>query len=219
MKFISEALRSLSVRFERRPIGDVDALIEFVRTRASYVAQTSLYGYLKARMGTQYPRYFADEVFSSSIRIAAARLFVSCLGDLTVYSAAVVGQDRRLSGADLTALAHHCFETGVERHLSDFPAVNSAEAIADFALRSAEVHWASAADSSTAFAKSGADIVRFAPVVDEFKALDREIVANSVSFRWRDVREQLRRRIDPQAISGDWLARCAEIPAPRSKAP
>jgi hypothetical protein len=44
-------------------------------------------------------------------------------------------------------------------------------------------------------------LLRYAPIVDEFKELDREIVRNSIRFRWRDVRAQLRRRLRPEAFN------------------
>ena len=55
-----------------------------------------------------------------------------------------------------------------------------------------------------AFAGSIDDLIRNAPVVDEFKALDAPIVRNSIRFRWRDVREELRRRLDAAAVAADW---------------
>lgn len=41
-------------------------------------------------------------------------------------------------------------------------------------------------------------------VINEFKELDREIVTNSIRFRWRDVRETCRRRVDGDEIARDW---------------
>jgi len=66
-----------------------------------------------------------------------------------------------------------------------------------------------AAAGEAAFAGSVADLIRFAPVVDEFKMLDGKFVANSIRFRWRDVREQFRRRADAAAIVADWRLRSA----------
>src|SRR5512146_1291709 len=42
------------------PIADRDALRRFLESRASYVTQTSLYGYLRTRAGMRYPQLFAD---------------------------------------------------------------------------------------------------------------------------------------------------------------
>jgi hypothetical protein len=81
-----------------------------------------------------------------------------------------------------------------------------ADALTDFVARSAATHWASSVEGVAAFAGSENDIIRFAPVVDEFKALDREIVSNSIRFRWRDIREQLRKRIDAEGVCDDWLS-------------
>jgi len=206
--FLPKPLRGLAIRFDRSPIDTVELLIEFVRTRASYVAQTSLYGYLKARMGTRFPILFQDDVFSSSIRIAAVKLFVSCLGDLTVYAVAIASRDRRIGVPEAAALASHCFRHGMERGLAGIPPeLVPANAVADFEGRAASTLWANAAQGTTAFAGSEKDIVRFAPVVDEFKALDEGIVSNSIRFRWGDVREQLRKRIDVDRVCDDWRDR------------
>jgi len=210
-RLLPRSLRALAIRFDRSPIDTVDLLTEYVRTRASYVAQTSLYGYLRTRMGTRYREHFEDKVFSTSIRGAAVRLFVSCLGDLTVYAVAVVNSRRPLDATEAAALAEHCFRHGIERGLAEVsPEMIPADALTDFVARIAVVHWANSAEGATAFAGSENDIVRFAPVVDEFKVLDREIVSNSIRFRWRDIREQLRKRIDAEGVCDDWLSRANE---------
>jgi hypothetical protein len=214
---LPKSLRGLAIRFDRSPIDTVEVLTEFVRTRASYVAQTSLYGYLKTRMGTRFPEYFEDDVYSSSIRFAAVNLFVSCLGDLAVYAVAVASRDQRLDAREAAALARHCFEHGMDRTLADLaPELVPADAVSAFGSRSAATNWANAAHGMAAFRGSEGDIIRFAPVIDEFKALDREIVSNSIRFRWLDIREQLRKRIDTERVCGEWLSRSADATTPES---
>ena len=62
-------LRTLG--FIRLPrIENRDQLIEFIDSRASYVSQVTLYTYVKARAGTQYPKLFSNEDFLTSLRIA-----------------------------------------------------------------------------------------------------------------------------------------------------
>ena len=188
-------------RFERRRLDTPDALAEFLRTRSSYVAQTALYGYLKARMGTSYRNYFEDDTFSASIRIAAVKLFLSCLADLTVFAAALSERDGALPPGGAAALASRCFRQAAERGLADTGAGPvPAETLEAFHLRVRATDWAAAAEGRRAFAGSEADLIRFAPVIDEYKALDREIVTNSIRFRWRDARDQLRRRLDAPAL-------------------
>ena len=188
-------------RFERHRLNTSDVLADFLQTRSSYVAQTSLYGYLKTRMGTSYRIYFEDDTFSDSIRTAAVKLFLSCLADLTVFAAALCERDGALPPGGAAALAQHCFRRAAERGLADAGAGPvPAEALERFGLRVRATDWPAAAEGRRAFSGSEADLVRFAPVIDEYKELDREIVMNSIRFRWRDVRDQLRRRIDAPAL-------------------
>jgi hypothetical protein len=42
--------------------------------------------------------------------------------------------------------------------------------------------------------------VYWAPVVEELKALDEEIVRNSVRFRWQEIRQQLRLLLDAHSV-------------------
>lgn len=207
---LSGPVSALKVRFDKSPIDSPDSLSEFVRTRAAYISQTSLYGYLKARMGTQYRVYFEDETFSAVIRAAALKLFVSCTGDLSVFAVATAGRDGRLQASEMTALARHCFATALERTLSDEDRrLLPPELVAAFERRTESTYWSNAAVGENAFSGSGADLVRYAPVIDEFKALDEEIIRNSIRFRWRDVREQFRRRVSPEALCRRWRARAA----------
>ena len=191
-------------RFERHRLDTPDRLADFLRTRSSYVAQTSLYGYLKTRMGTSYRIYFEDDTFSASIRIAAVKLFLSCLADLTVFAAALSERDGSLPPGGAASLAARCFRLAAERGLADAGAGPVPEDVLErFHVRIQATDWLeAAADGRRAFAGSEGDLVRFAPVIDEYKALDREIVTNSIRFRWRDAREQLRRRLDAPALAG-----------------
>jgi hypothetical protein len=42
--------------------------------------------------------------------------------------------------------------------------------------------------------------VRWAPIVENLKELDEEIVKNSVRFRWQEIRRDLRRNLDAGAV-------------------
>jgi len=209
-KWFADLWRGVSTRFDRSPIGSVESLTGFVGTRSAYVAQTALYGYLRTRMGTQYREIFQDEAYSVSMRQSAAQLFVSCLGDLTVFAVATAAAEGRLTQEQAAALAEQCFETGARRTLTESnTTVSIEEAVAAFRDRAGKTRWPDAAVGDAAFVNSPDDLVRFAPVIDEFKDLDREIVTNSIKFKWRDVREQFRKRVDPEGIRQDLLARAA----------
>jgi len=176
------------------------ALERFIDTRASFVAQSSLYGYLRTRAGMRFPELFTDDVFAASINIAKWHLWLACVSDLSVYAggllAARVGQDADVSalmGRVLDGvLAHAGVPPDADEH---FPAhaarVRSRVAGCDFARVS---------DGEAAFVESPAALVRWAPIVDELKQLDEAIVRNSVRFRWQEVRRELRRCLDAQAL-------------------
>ncbi len=206
-KWLLGIVRLLALRFDRSPFKTVNSVEEFVRTRSSYIAQTALFGYLKARMGTQFRVLFEDDVFSREIRRAAARLFGSCLADLTFHVVCQCRLAGRMTDAEAGALATRLFESGLERGLADYPDKDRQvrmEATRRFNQRLVCINWTAAEDIYVTFASSESDLVRFAPVVDEFKELDREIVMNSIRFRWRDVREQAKQRLDAPSVARDW---------------
>jgi len=196
---------ALKERFDQSPLDDVASVTRFVRTRSAYVAQTSLYGYLKTRMGTSFRQHFEDEEFSRVIRASAVKLFVACLSDLTVFTVATVARDGHLGPEDCAELAQYCFRDAMAEGVGERDWVSLPnDAWQRFEERAAATIWPSAAVGEAAFRGSADAIIRFAPVIDEFKALDERIVRNSIRFRWRDVRERLRKRIDGPRVIEDW---------------
>ena len=80
-------LRTLG--FIRLPrIENRDQLIEFIDSRASYVSQVTLYTYVKARAGTQYPKLFTNEDFLTSLRIARWHIYGAAVCDLCLFAVA-----------------------------------------------------------------------------------------------------------------------------------
>ncbi|MBZ0215107.1 MAG: hypothetical protein K8F25_01015 [Fimbriimonadaceae bacterium] len=149
---------------------------------------------------------FQDEIFSKSIATAKWRVYGSCLSDLTVFAAGIVGADQRLEPQQITQLAQHIYSEAVENTFDDGEAEpHRKTALDNFDARCRDIAWADMPVLERAFTKSPVDLIRWAPVVDEFKIEDREIVINSTRFRWRDIREQLRKRIDSEAVCRDWL--------------
>ncbi len=199
-QFLARAGSSLAGRLLAPPIGSVEGLALFVGERAALVAQTTLYGYLKTRMGTKFPRYFADDRFAGEIRRAAVRQFLSCAADLSIHAAALVA-DGGLDRGAAADLARRCFAGALAQGLADVdPAMVAAGAPEAFAERAERTAWASAAEGEAAFSASIEGLIRNAPVIDEFKRADSAIVRNSIRFRWRDVRRELRRRLDGVAV-------------------
>lgn len=197
--------KSIAERLDRTPIDSVEYLCLFARTRASFVAQTALFGYLKARMGTQFREYFTDDVFAQAIQDSSVKVFVSCLSDLTVHVVATVSEAACLAPQEAEAMARLCFGEGMRGGLADIdPGKIPADAQERFEQRLRETDWPAAAAGDAAFALSPVDLARFAPVVEEFKKLDRKIVATSIGNKWREVRASFRDRVVPDSIAFDW---------------
>jgi hypothetical protein len=73
-------------------IDSPEALGGFIDTRSSFMAQTSLYGYLRTRAGMRYPELFDDDPFVEAINIAKWHVWLDCLSDITVYAGSRVAQ-------------------------------------------------------------------------------------------------------------------------------
>ena len=182
-------------------INDRAGLRRFLETRASYVAQTSLYGYLRTRAGMIYPQLFDDDAFVHSINIAKWHVWLACLSDLSIYAGGLLVQRSQVSSSEIGAImlelvAAILDSTRIpEDSGEDFPA-HAARVHA----RLASCEWGRITDDETAFSESPTALIRWAPVVENLKELDEEIVRNSVRFRWQEIRRDLRHNLDTDAV-------------------
>ncbi len=201
-------VRALGESLRPRAIDSPEALTAFLQTRSAYIAQTTLYGYLKVRMGTQYRSFFEDEVFSQTMRTSATRIFVSCLSDLTVFAVARIGKEASLSDREILSLAHYCFSHALaQAHEEGAPGYLPPDAESRFSARLEETHWPTAAVSREIFRGSEQALLRYAPVVPAYKEEDETMVQNSIRFKWRDIREQFTKRCKTRSITESWRQR------------
>jgi len=68
-----------------RSISSKKDLKNFIQERSAHVTQTTLYGYIKTRIGTRYAMMFEDEIFSKSINLAKWNIYMAALSDCTLY--------------------------------------------------------------------------------------------------------------------------------------
>lgn len=183
------------------PVNDAARLRQFLETRASYVAQTSLYGYLRTRAGMIYPQLFESDAFVRSVNIAKWHIWLACLADLSIYAGGLLAQRVPLRAAQVGAF--------MQRQVDAILAAvgTPPEADTEFATHAERVRarvaacdWSIVGDDEGAFSASPAALVRWAPVVDDLKELDEEIVRNSVRFRWQEIRRALRAGLDADAV-------------------
>ena len=194
----------LRTRRESAPIDSVAKLQDFIATRSAYVAQKTLYGYVKTRMATHYLAMFEDDKIIASLNIAKMQVFAACLSDLTIFAVGI-GLNGQTAGNDLQReLARRCYAAALHQNSGDAPGQFSAQECIDaFERRIAETDWRSGAVQPENFVRSPQALLRWAPIADNLKKFDAEIIENSVKFAWRDIREQLRTRINAAAIYAD----------------
>jgi len=184
-----------------RSIRDAQSLEQFIATRASHVAQTSLYGYLRTRAGTRFPELFEREDMLVSINIAKWHIWLACLSDLCIF----FGQLIRESGDFSQDEIHEVMVTTLDRMLQETG--TPGEAGPDFThakeaviLRINTCDWSTERDDDTIFSHSPDALVYWAPIAHELKERDEEIVLNSIRFRWIEVRRSARRLLDAEAL-------------------
>ena len=194
----------LSIRRDSGPIRSITELEYFVATRSSFVSQKTLYGYLKARMGTRYPSMFEDDVFVESVNIAKAHVFAACVSDLTIFSFANAFSKGRYSESDFRKAALQCFSNALDENRDGLPeAFSVSESVEAFSSRVATTDWRDAALDRKNFTESGKAILRRAPIAPNLKKDDTDIVSNSINFAWTEVRQDFRKRMDPAAFHPD----------------
>jgi hypothetical protein len=180
-----------------------EALARFLEQRASFVAQTSLYGYLRTRAGMRYPELFDDDPYVASINIAKWHVWLDCLSDIAVYVGSRLAQHAPRAVPAVARMTVTAVDDVLAR------AGTPAEAGGEFAEhadrvrdRVARTDWLAVGPDEAAFTASPAGLVRWAPILDELKELDEEIVRNSVRFRWQEVRREFSRHLDAEALLG-----------------
>jgi hypothetical protein len=210
LQWVADALARLSIRRDYAPLDTVERLFQFVSTRSALVAQKKLYGYLKERMGLRYPKEFENDAFVRSIDIAKMQVFAASLSDLTVFAMAHMSANTDINEVERRAMAIACYAAAMRDNAGEAPDQASLKQWTDdFRARADAVHWANVAAGESPFTESPKALYRWAPIADELKKYDREIVENSIRFAWNEVTQDYRKRIDAAAVVRDW-----ESPAP-----
>ena len=185
----------LKFKAKPQPIRSVLELAEFINSRASHVAQISLYGYLRTRAGTRYPELFERDDMLSSINQAKWQIWLACVHDLALFSGRLLSTNEPDA---IRALLLEAFDS-ITAQVGE-----PAEAGAEFASSVRAVRnkiqrqdWQSLAEATDAacFQSSADALFHWSPISDELKQYDEEIVRNSIRFRWQAIRQYARANI------------------------
>ncbi len=203
----SEFSSRFGIHSDSGQINSVDNLKKFVTTRAAFIAQKTLYGYVKTRMGTRYPDMFKDDLIIHSVNIAKMHYFAACLSDLTIYA---VAQSTISAGADdevRRALAEDIYRSALAENLAEsVDEFSPDEAIRAFQVRLSGTDWSGLALTRDNFTQSPAKLIEWAPIAEHLKKMDQEIAENSVKFAWADIRRSFEKRLDAEAVMHNLLA-------------
>ncbi|MBO6949718.1 MAG: hypothetical protein JJ855_17190 [Rhodospirillales bacterium] len=189
------------------PIHDIESIEEFVTTRSAFIAQKTLYGYVKTRMGTKYPEMFRDDNIIGSVNIAKMHVFDACLSDLCIWAVARAFEHDPMADSERAQIALSIFKNGLQANLdTSVDAFDPDAAVRNFEVRLTGVDWHGIAQTRDVFRESPSRVVKWAPIADELKKYDVEYVENSVKFAWANIRRQYEKRLDRDAVRANMAA-------------
>ena len=164
-------------------INSKEDLQNFVQERSAHVTQTTLYGYLKTRIGTRYPLMIEDEKFSESINIAKWNIYVSAISDLTFYVFSYLIDKKNLKKNDFEEIFLNIINKELKNGLDNKIYEN---AKSEFILKAKNIDWYHHYQTQP-FIESGLALYKWSPIADDLKVLDKEIVLNSIKLKWNIV--------------------------------
>ena len=201
-------LKSLLISFGLRgedPVKTRKELINFIDSRAAFVSQITLYTYVKARAGTQYPKLFENTDFLTSLKIARWHIYGAAVCDLTLFAAAQLRVHGGLSNDAAEQFAASILDYILPNYPQDDIADDKFAAMcARGKQRAAIANWSNIAVGPAAFQSSSDAVFRWAPIADELKCDDEEGLRNSIHLRWIGVRRDLKAVFQHAAIADDW---------------
>ena len=156
------------------------------------MSQVTLYGYVKTRAGTQWPKLFNNETYLISLKKLRVGIFLgpvllqlylslrvsmlqAVLTAAQAEKAAILITDRILSQIDQNDVQNEVFVEMAHRA----------------SQRAKMADWSVLAEGPNAFQSSSDALMKWAPTADEFKVLDEEIVCNSIHLRWINIRRDV----------------------------
>ena len=155
-------------------------LQKFIQQRSAHVTQTTLYGYLKTRIGVKYTAMVDDEVFSKSINIAKWNIYVTAIADCAFYTFSYLTSEKNLKENDCKEIYLDIIEKEKENGLSDEVHLKAKQ---EFLNRYEKIDFHKYYLDDP-FKESCMALYNWAPIADELKILDKEIVLNSMRLKW-----------------------------------
>jgi len=179
-------LKKITSKF--KSINSKEDLENFVQERSAHVAQTTLYGYLKTRIGTRYALMVEDEKFTESINIAKWNIYVAAISDLTFYVFSYLIDKKNLKENDSEKIFLNILEKEFKNGLDKKIYENAKN---EFIVKAKSINWHNY-HLSNPFKESGLALYKWSPIADELKVLDKEIVLNSIMLKWNLIENEFK---------------------------
>ncbi len=171
-----------------KSIRSKEDLKDFIQARSAHVTQTTLYGYLKTRMGHKFTLMVEDEIFSKSINLAKWNIYMVALADCAFYVFSYLITEKNLKENDCKDIYLNIIENEKKNGLSDEIYEKSKSAF----LKRLEIVDFKKYYLENAFRESGLALYNWSPIADELKVLDKEIVLNSIKLKWNVVENEFK---------------------------
>jgi len=164
-------------------------LEKFIQERSAHVTQTTLYGYLKTRIGVKYIAMMEDDRFLESVNIAKWNIYMAALADCTFYVFSYLIAEKNLKDNDCKEIFFNIIRNEISNGLSEDIHNKGKE---NFLKRLEKVNFNSYYLEDP-FKESGEALYYWSPIADELKTLDRKIVLNSISLKWGLMKEEFKK--------------------------
>ena len=156
-------------------------LQKFIQQRSAHVTQTTLYGYLKTRIGVKYTAMVDDEVFSKSINIAKWNIYMIAIADCAFYTFSYLISEKNLKENNCKEVYLDIIGKEKANGLSNEVYLKAKE---EFLIRYEKIDFQKYYLDNP-FKESCMALYNWAPIADELKILDKEIVLNSMRLKWK----------------------------------
>ena len=173
-----------------RQIKTIDQVKTFIQEQSAQVTQMTLYGYLKTRMGAKHVIMFEDKDFLRSINIAKWQIYGISLIDCTFFCFSFLYKEKNFLKTDEANQIFFEILNTEKAGGMDIEAYNNSTK--EFNLRFPEVNWETYYINNP-FEKSSRALYNWAPVADELKKLDKQIVLNSMILKWNNIQKDFKK--------------------------
>ena len=161
-------------------INSKEDLKNFIQERSAHVTQTTLYWYIKTRIGSRYAMMFEDEVFLKSINLAKWNIYMAALTDCTFYVFSYLIDKKNLKQNDalevFTKIIQNEKSNGLEDELFESTKL-------EFNQKLKAIDWKTY-HKGNPFKNSGLSLLKWSPIAENLKVFDKEIVLNSIKLKW-----------------------------------